>query len=299
MSVYTCLFASESLPEGGLRYSAIVGTKKFIQTRDQGDNGTIINFFPPQIILNNPGQKVFPGGRAKSGEAPIDGALREFGEETGIVFSVSGTARVTNPDYPGSLPFHLDTVSDASGTTLYSCVYIKARGDADLNYFQGKIQGNISSRTTPSDELQQVERINLKSYSPYVPTAACTAYCTANSAALRVPSDRVTWIAALTPGTGTVPIQPPDPTTEPDAPSKTDVIGVEEFNYYRYDMGPFMRFMIDPTSPLFTFPADSSGNRLYSFFGQNETGIYPSRFSTDWFSSISERIPAINLLFNE
>ncbi len=230
--------------------------------------------------------------------------MREFGEETGLVFSISSPApkpntvgKVTSPGLPGFLPVYLDTVMDAnSGKALYSCAYIKVPGDADLANFQTQITNNITKKATSSDELQKVEIIDLRSYKPYILTTECTTYCTTNSAALPVPRDRTTWIAALTPGTGTVPIQPPDPTTEPDAPSKTDVIGVEEFNYYRYDMGPFMRFMIDPTSPLFTFPADSSGKREYSFFGKYETGDYPSRFSTDWFSAMSERIPAINLL---
>lgn len=90
MSVYTCLFSSTLLSPGRFRYSAIVGWKKFIQTRDMKDDGTIITFNPPQAIFNNPGQYVFPGGRAKPGEEHFDGALREFGEETGVLFTRDG-----------------------------------------------------------------------------------------------------------------------------------------------------------------------------------------------------------------
>lgn len=141
---------------------------------------------------------------------------------------------------------------------------------------------------TPSDELYSAAVITLQSYQPYVLTADCTNYCTTHDADLRTLRDRATWTNVLR--SGAVPLPPNTPTTQPG--TQPAVTGVVDFNQFRYAMRPFMEFMSDPAN-VFDFPLNR-GQRQYSFLKPTEVGSFPSRFSTDWFSSMSELIPHID-----
>lgn len=61
-----------------------------------------------------------------------------------------------------------------------------------------------------------------------------------------------------------------------------------------YDMGPFIQFMINPKNVL-DFPTDAkTGKKEYAFIKETDTNNLPSRYSTDWFLQISEKIPVID-----
>lgn len=278
MSVYTCIFTS--VPRAGQPslLSTIVGLKRMIQSRDAG-----VQFNPPIAVYNNPGQFVYPGGGVNQGENPLDAALREFREETGVNFALNQQRNQVhlNPNY--NFPVRLQPMNG------FSCAYIKTQTLQDLQVLTGIIQANINVNFPVSDELQGAQILQLQDYAPRVATQAIINYCNQNRVQLRTLRTLAQWRAFLNGGQIVVPS--PVPTTQGGVGA--NCTGVLEFSQQCYDMGPFMNFIRNPNPPvIFDFPPP---NRQYSFLKQNNEQL-PSRFSTDWFSQISENIRAMDAI---
>lgn len=275
MSAYTCIFT-----RAGQQLSTIVGRKRMIQSRDAG-----VQFNPPITIFNNPGQFVYPGGRVNQGETALNAALREFREETGINFVLN--------QQQTQVQFNLINcrilVQAMNG---FSCAFIKAQTLQDLQALNNAINQNIGGNVPVSDELQDAQILQLQNYAgPRVATQAITNYCNQNVAQLRTLRTLAQWRAFLNGGQIVVPS--PVPTTQ--AGVNQPAPGVLQFSQQCYDMGPFMDFIRNPNPPVnFDFPANQNNQRQYAFLRQNEN--LPGRFSTDWFTQISERIPAVDAL---
>lgn len=285
MSVYTCLFTTV-IQQGRIpTYSSLVGLKRFIKSREPGPvKGFPVQLNPAVAITENPGQFVYPGGRIHNGDNLLDTAMKKFQDETGVDFQLNATGtkvRLNKYVYPVKL------IEMAGG---FSCVYVKADTVHDLNVLKAIIQANIDANTTASDELQSTEILQLTNYKQHVPTAAIINYCAKYLGQLQTTRDLHHTKAFL--NGGLIQVPPPSPTTQSgDGPT---VSGVAEFNKQCYDMGPFMNFIKNtPTGVHFDFPHHTLKNhREYAFL--KPTDDLPSQFSTDWFSQISENIPAVS-----
>ncbi len=271
MSVYTCLFSKVIQANKPTIYSSLVGVKGFLQSKDSSGS-----FGGNVTIVNNPGQHVYPGGAGD--KTKISEALREFKEETGIAFVESAQGKVTYDKY--TFPVYLEQ------STYYSCAYIRTNTPQELVDLQTTIAANIKAANTISDELNRVDIIQLSDYVQQEANDAIKKYCNDNYNNLSYSSTYLDWAHFLE--RNRMPWPNPTPTTKDKIGGKA-VTGVKEFLYDSWNMGPFMNFIADPPvgTPFFDFP-----NGQFYFMKKNES--LPSRFATDWFSSISEKIIEID-----
>lgn len=272
--------------------------KRFIQSRDVG-----IKFAPPIAVINNPGQYVFPGGEVKPGEKPFDAAIRKFMETTGVKFEVDPTKTTITYDKT-IFPIFFDETTTTNG---YNCLFMKVP-NKNLKDLVKTIQTNLSvdPGVTLNDELIYVGMIELEKNLKRIPSPDITSYCTTHAADLKLPRDLATWRTFFTGANGKDLVTPPGVTniSQPHAATliiQEDLPHVQNISLFIkqcYDMGPFIQFMINPKNVL-DFPADAkTGKKEYAFIKDTDTNNLPSRYSTDCFLQISEKIPVIDSMMD-
>lgn len=301
--VYTCLYATT--PNGrGITYSALVAWKNFFRTRYVEDKSRVITYKIPQAILNNPGQRVFPGDELKPGENPFDGALRTFEEKTGIAFDEIGSIAPFGPK--GTPPRgvigkvklygHPDfTVYVNPHSEQISCAYIKAENVTVLTDLATTITRNVRgvSYTPTGDELSVAAVINVTSFNAYSITPGYQSYCINQGAKFRTPRNQVTWINDIV--SQRIPLFPDNDIISLPDNSKPIVIGIELFDKDCFDTRGFLKFLRDSNIEI-EFPPDRRGERKFSLIEGDEITNFPHRLSTKEFSSMSALIPIVDSL---
>lgn len=276
-SCYVCLYTIE-----GSDFFTLVGVKNFSYTRiKHGEKVSDKNHRNgPFAVFSNPGQHIYPGGKSNTGESALAAGLRQLEEVTGVIFT---------PTFPDSRELEIAFGSETL-TCLhhimkydhYNCVYIHIESMALMKRLQGKINKNISSNLTSCDELEKVSIVELMQYHDRDIHPKFLAYCEQYKEILVTPKTAKEWKTVFA-----------ETTLLADLPSKftktndVEKFGVHQFGKENYNIKPFMQKLKDMEFKLL--------NDQYAFLKTNDTG-FPSRFSTDWFSAIAERIPEVHVL---